>query len=118
MLVETQQQVLLDEARQWISNLVTYIANINDMKGKLYKWVTGKSDHDELVQIERYHNQFHIQLINLHDIKHSIKLHMKELQLNPDEDHTAKHQHLEEQYEFMINDLDNLKNDFMAFISE
>src|SRR4051794_28247938 len=106
MLVETQQQQLLDEAKQWISNLITYIANINELKNKLYKWVPGKSDHDDLIQIERYHNQFHIQLINLHDIKHSIRLHIKELQLNPDADHAATHEQLEEQYNFLTKNLD------------
>src|SRR5687768_12016885 len=105
MLVATQQQQLLDEAKEWISNLISYIANINELKNQLYKWVPGKSEHDVLVQIERYHNQFHIQLINLHDIKHSIRLHIKELQLNPDANHTAKHGHLEEQYDFTIKDL-------------
>ena len=116
MLVETQQQQLLEEAKRWISHLKTYIENINELKNKLYKWVPGKSDHNVLVQIERYHNQFHIQLINLHDLKHSIKLHIKELQLNPDS--TEEHQQLEEQYNFLTNDLDHLNSDFRAFISD
>ena len=115
MLVETQQQQLLDEAKEWISALITYIANINELKNKLYKWVPGKSDHDDLVQIERYHNQFHIQQINLHDLKHSLRLHMQECKLSPDADHVAKHQQLEEQYDFLVNDLDQLKADFIAF---
>lgn len=118
MLVETQQQQLLDEAKRWISHLRTYIENINESKNKLYKWVPGKSDYNVLVQIERYHNQFHIQLINLHDLKHSIKLHIKDIQLNPDADHAEQHQQLEEQYDFLTKDLDHLHTDFTAFISD
>jgi hypothetical protein len=118
MLVETQQQQLLDEAQGWISHLRTYIENINELKNKLYKWVPGKSDHNVLVQIERYHNQFHIQLINLHDLKHSIKLYMKDLQYNPDADHNEQHQELEEQYNFLTKDLDHLNADFTEFTSE
>ncbi|MBA2562050.1 MAG: hypothetical protein H0V14_03915 [Chitinophagaceae bacterium] len=117
MLAEIQQQ-LVDEAMEWISHLRTYIDSINELKNKLYKWVAYKSDRDVLVQIERYHNQFHIQLINLHDLKHSIRLYMNECKLNPNADHAAKHQELEDQYNFLIKNLDHLKNDFTAFISD
>jgi len=116
MLVETQQQ-LVDEAMEWISHLRTYIGNINELKNKLYAWAANTSDRDALIQIERYHNQFHIQLINLHDLKHSIRLYMNECKLHPNADHSVKHQDLEEQYNFLINDLDHLKNNFTAFIS-
>ena len=117
MLVETQQQ-LLNEQIEWISHLRTYIDNINEMKNKLYKWVAYKSDRDVLIQIERYHNQFHIQLINLHDLKHSIRLYMNECKLHPNADHTAQRQELEEQYDFLTKDLDQLKNNFTAFIAD
>lgn len=117
MLTETQPQQLLVEARNWIDHLVPYVQNMNELKNVLYKWAAGKSDHDVLVQIEHFHNQFHIQLINLHDLKHSIRFHMKEVDLMPDADHTVKHQQLEEEYDFLINDLDRLKADFTAFIS-
>ncbi|MEP6597264.1 MAG: hypothetical protein ABJA71_15030 [Ginsengibacter sp.] len=117
MLAETQQQ-LVDEKMQWISHLRTYIDSINELKNKLYKWAANKSDYDVLVQIERYHNQFHIQLINLHDLKHSIRLYMNECKLHPNIDHTAKQQDLEEQYNFLTKELDQLKNDFTAFVSD
>lgn len=117
MLAETQQQ-LVDEATEWISHLRTYIDDINDLKNKLYKWAANKSDHDELVLVERYHNQLHIQLINLHDLKHSIRLHIKEFKLGPGADYAEKHQELEDQYDFLIKDLDQLKTDFTAFISD
>jgi hypothetical protein len=117
MLTETQHQQLLDEAKKWIDHLASYVEDINESKNKFYKWAAGKSDHDTLVQIEHYHNQFHIQLINLHDIKHEIRLHMKSVNLHPDADHSLEHQKLEEEYEFLVHDLDKLKADFAAFIS-
>ena len=113
MLAETQKP-LTDEATGWISHLRTYIETINELKNKLYKWAAGKSDYDALVQIERYHNQFHIQLINLHDLKHSIRHYMNEGKLQSNGDR----QDLEEQYNFLIKDLDHLKNDFTAFIGD
>lgn len=118
MLTETQHQQLLDEAKQWKDHLKTYVDSINELKNNFYKWAAGKSDRDVLVQIERYHNQFHIQQINLHDLKHSIRVHMQECKLNPDADHVGKHLQLEEQYDFLINNLDNLEAEFKEFISE
>ena len=118
MSTETQHQQLLDEAKKWINHLVTYVDNINELKNKFYKWAAGKYDHDVLVQIEHYHNQFHIQQINLHDLKHSIKRNMQEFKLNPEADHSGKHRQLEEQYNFLINHLDHLKADFTEFIAD
>ena len=117
MLTETQHQQLLDEAKKWKDHLKTYVDHINELKTNFYKWAAGKSDHDVLIQIERYHNQFHIQQINLHDLRHSIRLHMQECKLYPDADHGIKHHELEEQYNFMINDLDHLNAEFKEFIS-
>ena len=118
MLTETQHQQLLDEAKKWKDHPKTYVDNINELKNNFYKWAAGKSDRDVLVQIERYHNRFHIQQINLHDLKHSIRLHMQECKLMPDADHYEKHLQLEEQYDFLINDLDHLKAEFKEFISD
>ncbi len=115
MLTETQPQQLLDEAKKWIDHLVTYVESINESKTKFYKWAAGKADHDELIQIEHFHNQFHIQLINIHDLKHAIRLHMKEVNLTTGADHSGQHQQLEEEYNFLANDLDQLKTDFTSF---
>jgi len=116
MIAEAQPQ-FVGEATNWITNLRTYINDINEMKNQLYKWAAHKSGYDALVQIEHYHNQFHIQLINLHDVKHSIKLYMKEYSLQPDAKNVEKQNGLEDQYQFLIKELDNLKRDFTAFIS-
>jgi hypothetical protein len=116
MIAEAQQQ-LVDEATEWISHLRSYISDINEMKNKLYTWAAHKSNYDVLVQIEHYHNQFHIQLINLHDLKHSIRLYMNECKLHPDANLSEKQRELEDQYNFLVKDLDQLKSDFTSFIS-
>jgi chromosome segregation ATPase len=117
MLTETQHQLLLEEATGWVSHLATYVEAIKEMKDRLYKCAAGKKDRDELVQIEHFHNQFHIQLINLHDLKHSIRGHMRALSLTPEANHSEKHEQLEGEYAFLIHDLDNLKAEFSGFIS-
>lgn len=117
MLTETKHQPLLDEAKQWIDHLATYGESINEMKGKFYKWAAGKTDHDVLVQIEHFHNQFHIQLINLHDLKHSMRQYMKQLSQIPELDYSMLHQKLDDQYKFLIHELDQLQAEFKAFVS-
>ena len=118
MLTETHHQPLLTEAKQWLDHLRTYVSNINEEKNKLYKWAAGKSDHDVLIQIEHFHNQFHIQLINLHDIKHDIRQHTREVNAMPDSDQSEKHMELMDQYNYLIKDLDQLCSEFAAFTAE
>ena len=118
MIAETQHQQVLDEARQWIDQLKSYVGNINELKNKLYKWAPGKFDRDVLIQIEHYHNQFHIQQINLHDLKHSIRHYIQEFKFSPEADHSRKHQQLEEQFNFLICDLDQINADFTRFIAD
>ena len=118
MLTETQPQQLLDEARNWIDHLVPYVQNINELKNTFYKWAAGKSDHDVLVQIEHYHNQFHIQLINIHDLKHEIKHHLKEAERHPTFGHRIPHHHMKEKLDLLENDINRLEDEFHAFIKQ
>ncbi len=78
MYTETQQRTLVDECHQWHDELVAYREKINRLKSELYYFAPGKTEHDVLLGIEHFHNQFHIQLINIHDLKHEIKHHLKE----------------------------------------
>lgn len=117
MLTATQHQELLEEAHQWIDVLKSYASSIHDLRSQLYKWAAGKTDHDTLLQIEHFHNQFHIQLINIHDLKHSIRHHIKEANLNPQFGHRIPHLRTEEAYKTLLSDLDQLKADFQQFIS-
>ena len=116
MLTETQPQQLLAESRNWISHLATYVEGINGLKTQFYKWAAGKTNREEMLQIEHFHNQFHIQLINLHDLKHAIRQHIREVEFAKDADHTEKHMQLEDQYNFLVKDLDNLKTEFTTFV--
>jgi len=118
MLTATQPTQLQEEANKWVSQLLAYVDRITEMRNKFYKWAAGKTDREVLVQIEHYHNQFHIQLINIHDLKHSIKTHLKQLNLMPELDQTGPHQHLKEQFDFLVKDLDSLTAEFKGFISE
>ena len=116
MLAETEQQLLAEPMKR-ISHLRTYIETINELKNKLYKWAANKSDHDQLVQIERYHNQFHIQLINIHDLKHEVKHHIHEAERFPNIGHRIPHHFIKEKIDTLITDLEKLEHEFHQFIT-
>jgi len=117
MVTEADHKALLDESEQWKEKLRAYRTVINDLRDKLYMHAAGKSDSDLLKEVEHYHNQFHIQLINIHDLKHAIRHHVQEADHHPNFGHRIPHHNLEQQFNVLIEDLDKLKNEFQSFLS-
>ncbi len=118
MFTETQHKALIDECHQWYEILATNRSKINQLKNELYYFAPGKDDHDVLLGIEHFHNQFHIQLINIHDLKHSIKKYIYETEQHPLFPHKIPHHHLKEKLDALIADLEKLENDFHLFIQK
>jgi hypothetical protein len=117
MVTEAQHRSLIDECNKWYDQLANYRQKIHNLKNELYYFAPGKTDHDVLVGIEHYHNQFHIQLINIHDLKHEIRHHVTEAERHPNFGHRIPHHHLKEKLDMLLGDLDNLERDFHAFIN-
>jgi len=117
MITATEPQELISECGQWRENLALYREDLNVLKNKLYQWASGKTDLNTLKEIEHFHNQFHIQLINVHDLKHAIREHIHQVEHHPNFGHKIPHHHLEEQYRLLLRELDKLKSDFQNFIS-
>lgn len=116
MFTETQHRALLEECNQWYSILASYREKINQFKNELYYFAPGKENHDTLLGIEHFHNQFHIQLINIHDMKHGIKKYIYETEQHPLFPHRIPHHYMKEKLDALINDLDKLAYEFHAFI--
>ncbi len=117
MVTEAEHKALLTESEQWREKLRAYRTVINDLRDKLYGYAAGKSDSEFLKEVEHYHNQFHIQLINIHDLKHEIKNHVVEAGHHPNFGHRIPHHNLEMQVNSLLEDLEKLKNDFQNFLS-
>jgi hypothetical protein len=98
MVTEAQHKTLIDECKQWYAVLALY--------------------RDTVTGIEHYHNQFHIQLINIHDLKHEIRFHINEADRHPNFGHRIPHHHIKEKFDLLIADLDKLEEDFHQFISQ
>lgn len=118
MYTEAQQRTLVDECHKWHDELVAYREKINKLKSELYYFAPGKTDHDVLLGIEHFHNQFHIQLINIHDLKHEIKQHLKEAERHPTFGHRIPHHYMHEKLETLENDINKLGDEFHTFINQ
>ena len=117
MVTATQHIAMIDECKNWHTVLVSYREKINNLKTELYFFAPGKTDHDVLTGIEHFHNQFHIQLINIHDLKHEIKHHLFEAQRHPNFGHRIPHHYIKDKLDMLISDLDKLEQEFHYFIN-
>ena len=96
--------------------MVNYRKKLNELKTELYYFAPGKTDYDVLLGIEHYHNQFHIQLINIHDLKHEIKYHVNDAERHPNFGHRIPHHYIKDKVDMLFADLDKLEIDFHQFI--
>jgi hypothetical protein len=117
MVTETQHRSLVDECNKWHDTLKAYRKKLQDLKTELYYFAPGKTDHDILLGIEHFHNQFHIQLINIHDLKHEIRYHVNEAERHPNFGHRIPHHYIKEKLDLLLADLDQLENDFHKFVT-
>lgn len=118
MVTETQNRSLIDECKNWHGILVSYREKINNCKSELYHFAPGKTDHGILEGIEHFHNQFHIQLINIHDLKHEIRHHVHEAERYPNIGHRIPHHYIKDKHDMLIADLDKLTEEFHGFIKQ
>jgi hypothetical protein len=116
MVTAADHNALLAECSQWRETLRQYREELNGLRNELYVAAAGKTDKDFLTEVEHYHNQFHIQSINIHDLKHAIRHHIADAEHHPNFGHKIPHHNLELQYKQLIADLDKLRDDFHNFI--
>ena len=74
------------------------------------------------MSIEHFDNQFHIQLINIHDLKQTIKTHDRKIEIESSSgdvtDDTYKaHEELLNEFLGLENSLQELRHEFGNFIS-
>lgn len=123
-MVQADISQLSGECNTWRESLRSYRDEINQMKQNLQKAAGLNLSKDQLQEVEHYHNQFHIQLINIHDLKQSIKAHDRRVNFEMaahsgqlSEDTMAEHEHLFEEYQTLDHTLQHLRDEFSGFIN-
>src|SRR5215475_8356180 len=78
-MVQVETSQLISECEAWRQTLRQYRDEFTQDKIKLQQAASRTLSKDQLQDVEHLHNQFHIQLINIHDLKQAIKIHDRKL---------------------------------------
>ena len=123
-MVQTDISQNAAECADWRQALRTYRDEFSYDKKALESLCRSTLSKDQLQQVEHFHNQFHIQLINIHDLKQTIKAHERNLERyneaheSPSEELLAKHEELYDRFSSMEATLLDLRNEFNNFRSQ
>jgi hypothetical protein len=121
-MVTTDIAQLSRECNAWRETLRSYRDEFGQLKNRLQDLAGNQTNRDILLEIEHLDNQFHIQLINIHDLKQAIKLHHRKLNTEMAEtngqltdDTTNDHEKLFNDYQQLENTLQDVKQEFSHF---
>jgi hypothetical protein len=120
-MVQTDISQLSAESAEWRQILRNHRLELNDFKKALQETCKNSLSKNQLLEVEHYDNQFHIQLINIHDLKQSIKVHEKKVTSEGDqisESTYAEHEQLLNDFLHEENLLQELRNEFQQFVSK
>ena len=122
-MVQVDISQLSRECNSWREQLRLYRDEFNHNEAKLRQAASQPLSKDQLRLVEHLHNQFHIQLINIHDLKQSVKIHERKIQFESSggkessEATYAYHEDLLDQFLMLENTLQQLREDFKNFIN-
>ena len=111
------------ECSTWRESLRSSRNELNELKQQLQKSAAQDLSKEQLTNVEHLHNQFHIQLINVHDLKQSIKAHDRRVQFETvahngqlSEDTIAEHERLYDEFQSLDSTIKNLREEFSDFV--
>ena len=123
-MVQTDISQLCAEAADWRQILRNYKEEFTDCKKSLQEMCRKSLSKDQLHDVEHFDNQFHIQLINIHDVKQQIKIHEKRINQNLShsdqlpEEIFAEHERLLDEFLSLENMLQELRIEFRNFVND
>lgn len=120
-MVQTDISQLIAECSDWRQILRNYKDDFQESKKALQEVCRKSLSKDDLQEVEHFDNQFHIQLINIHDLKQSIKTHERKIHVNQEnvsDDVFAEHESLLSEFLGLESTLQELRNDFKNFINK
>lgn len=121
-MVTTDISQLVGECASWITTLRSKRARFTTLRDKLQQLSTNLQDQETLKDLEHLQNQFYIQQINIHDLKHSIKEHEqiarweKEKKGQVSDTTISAHEEILVQYEQLNDTLDHVEDEFHQFV--
>lgn len=123
-MVQVENAQLTTECNAWRASLRQFREELNQAKAELQKAASHSLSRDQLQDVEHLHNQFHIQLINIHDLKQAIKVHDRKINYelgknngHLNEETLAEHERLIGQFQDLEITITDLKGEFRRFLS-
>jgi hypothetical protein len=123
-MVQVDVSQLSQECNHWRDKLRMYRSELNQNEVQLRQAASQSLTRSQLEDVEHLHNQFHIQLINIHDLKQGIKVHDRKMSFektafngSANEDSFNRHEILMRDYEGLESRLQALRDEFDRFLS-
>ena len=120
-MVQTDISQLSAECAEWRQVLRNYRNEFTQSQKDLQSLCRSNLSKDQLLDVEHLSNQFHIQLINIHDLKKEIKLHTQQIELEQSgkdgisEETINRHEKLYDEFSRMEMTLLDLRTEFQKF---
>ncbi len=122
-MVQVDISQLSTESNNWRELLRQFRDEFTKNETQLTKVASQSLSKEQLRDVEHFHNQFHIQLINIHDLKQAIKVHDRKMNFERtafnglvNEDSLARHESLLQEYRSLEQTLQDLRNEFNEFL--
>ncbi|MBI5370561.1 MAG: hypothetical protein HZA79_00905 [Sphingobacteriales bacterium] len=122
-MVQVDISQLSAECNAWREQLRIYRDEFTKDENRIRQVAGRPLSKDQLQEVEHLHNQFHIQLINIHDLKQAIKTYDRKLAIGASEHNGAPdvinstYESLQEQFRSLEQTLQDLRNEFNGFLS-
>lgn len=121
-MVQTDISQFCAEAADWHQILRNYRDEFSDCKKSLQDMSRRVQTKSQFHEVERFDNQLHIQLINIHDVKQQIKLHERKINQSLSksdqlpEELLNEHERLLDEFLSLENRLQELRTEFKDFV--
>ena len=122
-MVQVDISQLSGECNTWREKLRNYREEFSNDEAKLRQVAGQPLSKEQLQDVEHLHNQFHIQLINIHDLKQAIKAHDRKMNFEKvafngsvNEDSFSRHEGLYGEYQLLEQTLQDLRQEFSKFL--
>jgi benzoyl-CoA reductase/2-hydroxyglutaryl-CoA dehydratase subunit BcrC/BadD/HgdB len=123
-MVQVDISQLSAECNVWREKLRNYRDEFTQDENKLRQIAGKQLTKDQLQDVEHLHNQFHIQLINIHDLKQAIKAHDRKINFEKaafngiaNEDSLSRHEELVNECQALEQTLEGLRSEFADFLT-
>ncbi len=123
-MIKTEISQLISECNDWKKNLHSHRDELHHMQITLQQAVNHPLSKEEQTELEHFQNQLYIQLINVHDLKHAVKMHDHKLNFETSGNQefqfsgnvSAYHENLYNNYQSLEITLNDLRTDLNYFL--